>query len=127
MTEGNYEKLSELSKKRLENRNPLRIFDSKDPRDVELSKNAPKITEFLSNEHSQEFENLKQALKFLGIPFKVDETLVRGLDYYCGVCFEIKEDKNEERMQDTLIGGGRYDYLANYLGRKSDKPLPGIG
>jgi histidyl-tRNA synthetase len=88
---------------------------------------APKISQFLSKEQLQEFQNIKLGLKALDVPFQEDERLVRGLDYYCGICFEIKEIKNEERMQDTLIGGGRYDYLANYLGRKSDKPLPGIG
>lgn len=114
--------LSEDSKKRFE-KNPLRIIDSKDLSDIEICKNAPTIKEFYSKEEAQRIENILQNLKDLQIPYKFNEKLVRGLDYYSSTVFEfVMTDK--EGAQNTVLAGGRYDGLVEKMGGKS---LPAIG
>lgn len=106
-----------MSRLRLERKNPLRIFDSKEKSDKQIIEKSPKIRNFLGNESFKNYENIKKALLHMKLPIVENDYLVRGLDYYCNTCFEIKEDDmfSEEKSQNTLIGGGRYDYLANYL------------
>ena len=94
--------------------NPLRILDSKNPEDVAINQNAPKISEYYSKTAKQMFENVQSLITSLDIAFSVNNNLVRGLDYYCHTVFEIKT--NELGSQNTLIGGGRYDGLVKTIG-----------
>ncbi|MDC2992701.1 histidine--tRNA ligase [Pelagibacteraceae bacterium] len=117
----NKKKLSEDSIKKI-NTNPLRILDSKNEEDIEISKSSPKIYEHLTNEAKKHYEDLKKALNLLEINFEENINLVRGLDYYCNTVFEYKSDNLGS--QDTLLGGGRYDGLIKVLGGPD---IPGIG
>lgn len=113
--------LSPDSQTRLEV-NPLRILDSKDPRDKEIVANAPSILNFLSEEARAHFEDLKRLLNLLRIPYQVNPLLVRGLDYYNKTVFEIVA--GELGAQNSIGGGGRYDGLITTLGGPD---LPSIG
>ena len=114
-------KLSEESIKKIET-NPLRILDSKNEEDVEISLSSPKIYEYLTDEAKKHYEDLKRSLNILEIDFEENANLVRGLDYYCNTVFEYKSDNLGS--QDTLLGGGRYDGLIKVLGGPD---IPGIG
>ena len=113
--------LSETSLARLEN-NPLRILDSKDESDKDILLNAPKINEYLSKESLSFFNDIKLMLADNNILFKEDEKLVRGLDYYTHTAFEFQT--NEEKRQNAILAGGRYDKLINMI---SSRDIPGIG
>ena len=113
--------LSETSLARLE-KNPLRILDSKDKSDKDILLNAPKINEYLSKESQNFFNDIKLMLKDNNILFKEDEKLVRGLDYYTHTAFEFQT--NEEKRQNAILAGGRYDKLINMI---SSRDIPGIG
>jgi histidyl-tRNA synthetase len=115
--------LSPDSQTRFEN-NPLRILDSKDPRDQALVAEAPSILDFLSPDAKAHFEEVQQLLKMLNIPYKVNPLLVRGLDYYNKTVFEIVA--GELGAQNSIGGGGRYDGLVQALGG-SDLPSIGFG
>lgn len=113
--------LSPDSQNRFET-NPLRILDSKDPRDREIVANAPSILDFLNEESRTHFEDLKKLLGTLGIPYQVNPLLVRGLDYYNKTVFEVVA--GELGAQNSVGGGGRYDGLIHSLGGPD---LPSIG
>ncbi len=113
--------LSEDSKKRLE-KNPLRILDSKDKNDKQITESAPKIIDNLSDESKARFQKVLGGLTQLGINYEVDFRLVRGLDYYTDTTFEFVS--NDLGAQDAIGGGGRYDGLIEMLG---GKPTPGAG
>lgn len=115
------DKLSEESKKRLDI-NILRIFDSKDERDKFVMANAPLLLDYLDEESIQHFEKVKNALVKANIPFIVDASLVRGLDYYTNTTFEIVS--GSVGSQSALCGGGRYNGLIKELGGAD---LPGVG
>ena len=117
----NKSKLSQESYEKI-NSNPLRILDSKQETDIELSSKAPSINEFLSNETKNHFEELKKGLEYHSIKYIENHKLVRGLDYYCSTVFEFKT--NNLGSQDTILGGGRYDGLIKTLGGPD---IPGIG
>ena len=102
--------------------NPLRTFDSKDKNTQALLKEAPVIANFLSEEARAHFDTVKEGLKAVGVPYAVDERLVRGLDYYTLTVFEAKSAALG--AQDTVGGGGRYNGLVGELGGPD---LPGIG
>ncbi len=102
--------------------NPLRILDSKDDIDINISKQAPIINDFINKESRDQYDLIKKTLKTLKINFKENPTLVRGLDYYCNTVFEFKT--KSLGSQDTLLGGGRYDGLIGLLGGPD---IPGIG
>ena len=105
--------------------NPLRIFDSKDPRDHEALVGAPRLLDHVrahDEESSAHFETLCHYLSELEIPFEIDHNLVRGFDYYSRTAFEWVSDKLG--AQSTVLGGGRYDGLVEELG---GAPTPGIG
>jgi histidyl-tRNA synthetase len=102
--------------------NPLRTFDSKDKNTQALLAEAPRIRDFLSEEATGYFETLKEGLQTLGVPYAVDERLVRGLDYYTLTVFEAKS--TALGAQDTVGGGGRYNGLVQELGGPE---MPGIG
>jgi histidyl-tRNA synthetase len=109
------------SKARIET-NPLRTFDSKDKNTQALLAEAPKIGDFLSEEATGYFDAVKGGLEAVGVPYAVDERLVRGLDYYTMTVFEAKSAALG--AQDTVGGGGRYNDLVEELGGPD---MPGIG
>ncbi len=105
--------------------NPLRIFDSKDPRDHAALQGAPRLLDHLAQhdpESLQHFQTLCATLDGLGIGYQIDHELVRGFDYYSRTAFEWVSDKLG--AQSTVLGGGRYDGLVEELG---GNPTPGIG
>ena len=95
-------------------KNPMRILDCKSPICSEIAKDAPKITDFLCDECQQHFDGVKKRLEVLSIPYTVDPTIVRGLDYYTKTVFEFVS-KNIG-AQGTVCGGGRYDGLVSEIG-----------
>lgn len=115
--------LSEDSQTRFEH-NPLRILDSKDPKDREIIKDAPVILDFLSDDSRDHFERLKKLLELLQIPYEVNPLLVRGLDYYNKTVFEVVAE--DLGAQNSIGGGGRYDGLIGSLGGP-DLPASGFG
>ncbi|WP_252259123.1 histidine--tRNA ligase [Erythrobacter aurantius] len=120
--------LSEDSQERLE-KNPLRILDSKDPRDRVFVADAPKIDQYLSDEALAFFEQVTDGLDAAGVKWMRAESLVRGLDYYRHTAFEFVPDEGSEAAsrlgsQSTVLGGGRYDGLMESLG---GAPTPAVG
>jgi histidyl-tRNA synthetase len=115
------EELDPDSAARLET-NPLRTFDSKNKNTQALLGEAPTIGDFLSQEASAHLDAVKKGLGALGIPYEVDERLVRGLDYYTLTVFEAKS--GALGAQDTVGAGGRYNGLVSELGGPD---LAGIG
>ena len=113
--------LSETSISRLD-KNPLRILDSKDPEDTKILKNAPKISEHLSTESKNYFEQVKKLLNSNEIGFFEEPKLVRGLDYYSHTAFEFQT--TEDKRQNAILAGGRYDKLISMI---SSRDIPGIG
>lgn len=105
--------LSEDSQDRLE-RNPLRILDSKDPRDKAFTDAAPKIDDYLSGEAQDFFGKVTSGLDAAGVAWTRAPALVRGLDYYRHTAFEFVTDRLG--AQGTVLGGGRYDGLMESLG-----------
>ena len=105
--------LSEDSRDRLE-RNPLRILDSKDPRDRPFVADAPKIDDYLGGEAQDFFGKVCEGLKAAGVDWQRAPSLVRGLDYYRHTAFEFVTDRLG--AQGTVLGGGRYDGLIETLG-----------
>ena len=111
--------LSEISQSRLD-KNPLRILDSKDPKDSEILVNAPKISEYLSKESKNYFNQVKKLLNDNKIKFFEDPKLVRGLDYYSHTAFGFQI--NEDKSQNAILAGGRYDNLISMI---SSRDIPG--
>ncbi|HSI66851.1 MAG TPA: histidine--tRNA ligase [Planococcus sp. (in: firmicutes)] len=105
-------------------KNPLRILDCKVDSGHPLMASAPSLTDFLNEESSNYFEQVKSYLNLLGIEFVVDPNLVRGLDYYNHTAFEIMSDAEGFGAITTLCGGGRYNGLVEDLGGPES---PGIG
>ncbi len=102
--------------------NPLRILDCKAPRDVELREGAPSALDHLCDDCRQHFDGVKAALDALSVAYEVDPTIVRGLDYYTRTAFEVVHPSLGAK--DVIMGGGRYDGLAEMLG---GPPTTGIG
>ncbi|HWJ02606.1 MAG TPA: histidine--tRNA ligase, partial [Verrucomicrobiae bacterium] len=125
-------KLQEFLKARLEKfcpncqgrfeRNPLRMLDCKSPICQELSAGAPTTTQCLCEDCADHFEKVKGYLDRVGVRYRVNERLVRGLDYYTKTAFEIMVE--EIGAQSAICGGGRYDGLIEEIG---GPPTPGIG
>jgi histidyl-tRNA synthetase len=115
------EALSADSQRRLE-RNPLRILDSKDERDLPFVATAPKLIDLLCDECRAHFDALLGALDALKIAYVVDPRIVRGLDYYTRTVFEFTSAALG--AQSTVCGGGRYDGLVAELG---GPPTPAVG
>ncbi|MGB9696670.1 MAG: histidine--tRNA ligase [Ignavibacteria bacterium] len=113
--------LSLDSQKRLQ-RNPLRILDSKDEKDISILKEAPVLFEFLSSKTRTHFERVLDGLKTVGIRYEVDYRLVRGFDYYTSTTFEVISPLLGS--QNAIFGGGRYNRLVEQLG---GPPTPAIG
>ena len=107
------DELSDDSKRRLES-NPLRILDSKNPRDKEICENAPTLSDALNDDSKRFFDETCQGLSDAGVAYKVNPRLVRGLDYYCHTAFEFVS--NDLGAQNTVLAGGRYDGLISQMG-----------
>jgi histidyl-tRNA synthetase len=118
--------LSPESRARLA-RNPLRILDSKDPRDLPFKANAPRVLDHLTDEDKAHFDRVCAFLTALGVPYEVDHAMVRGLDYYTRTVFELQDASGSLGAQDSLGGGGRYDNLFRELGSPTDVPAVGFG
>lgn len=110
--------LSEDSQKRLLT-NPLRILDSKSPKDQVLLESAPLLMHHLASESRQFFDDVCEGLTNLDIPYFVDNRLMRGLDYYGHTTFEFK-CSDHLGSQDAFGGGGRYDGLLTQMGSKQN-------
>ena len=104
-------------------KNPLRVLDSKRDEDRAIIASAPRIPDFYSDQARTHFASVRDGLERLGIPFVVNERLVRGLDYYRHTTFEYVGGTLDS-AQNALGGGGRYDGLVEDLG---GPPTPGIG
>lgn len=115
------DKLCDTCLERLE-KNPMRILDCKSPICQEVAKDAPVILDYLCDECSGHFEKLKKYLEKLGIDYKVNPKIVRGLDYYTKTVFEFVT--TEIGAQGTVCGGGRYDGLIEQLGGQK---VPALG
>jgi len=119
---GHEAELPELEQRRLDT-NPLRLLDSKNPAMTALVAAAPRISDCLCEGCSAHFASVRAHLDALGVPFRVESTLVRGLDYYARTAFEYYRS-GAEGQQQALGGGGRYDGLVELLG---GRPTPAIG
>ncbi|ACN98130.1 histidyl-tRNA synthetase [Sulfurihydrogenibium azorense Az-Fu1] len=113
--------LCETCKSRI-NTNPLRVLDCKVESCKQITKDAPKIIDYLSEESEKRFTQLKEYLKALNIDFVENPRLVRGLDYYTDTVFEFTTD--QIGAQGTVAAGGRYDNLVEQLG---GPPTPALG
>ena len=113
------EELCEDCQRRLE-RNPLRILDCKEEGCQLIASQAPKITDYLCEECKAHYESVKNYLTALGVEYRENPHLVRGLDYYSKTVFECIS----EELGKTVIAGGRYDYLVEELG---GPPTPALG
>ncbi len=107
--------------KRRMNDNPLRVLDCK-REDPALLESLPHSVDFLCKDCSDHFHGLLTVLDSLGIPYRLNHRLVRGLDYYTKTVFEVVSD--DLGAQNALLGGGRYDYLVRHLG---GPPTPAVG
>lgn len=114
--------LSQDSKIRLE-KNVLRILDSKEECDKKLLLEAPKISDFYTNDDKEFFNNILDKLSFLNIDYIVNTNLVRGLDYYTSTVFEFTT--TDLGAQSTVLAGGRYDKLMKKMGGM-DTPAVGF-
>ena len=105
----NKDKLSKESLEKIEN-NTLRILDSNNSEDKEIINNAPTINEYINNDSKENFESLLRLLDNSQINYEIDNSLVRGLDYYNDLTFEFHTEESV-----VVGGGGRYDNLAKIL------------
>jgi len=123
---GNRSRLCNDCKRRLE-KNPLRLLDCKEPGCAELKEDAPPIVDFLCEDCKKKFTRVLEYLDEMNIPYSLNLSLVRGLDYYTGTVFEIWPKEGEEKSasgQLSLGGGGRYDNLVEFFG---GRPTPSCG
>ena len=117
----NIDKMCDNCKRRL-GVNPLRILDCKNPTCKEIVSSSPKILDYICDDCRSHFETLQALLNKSGIPFKVNSSIVRGLDYYTKTVFEFVT--TSLGAQGTVCGGGRYDNLVSSIG---GKPTPCVG
>jgi histidyl-tRNA synthetase len=104
-------------------RNPLRLLDSKDPAMAEVNAAAPRFVDRLCDACAAHFATVRAHLDAIGVGYRLEPGLVRGLDYYTRTAFEFYR-RGAEGQQQALGGGGRYDGLVELLG---GRPTPGIG
>jgi histidyl-tRNA synthetase len=102
--------------------NPLRVFDCKVPADQPIIAQLPKISDYLDEPCRRHFAEVRAILDATGVPYTLNERLVRGLDYYTRTAFEFTH--GALGAQNAILGGGRYDGLSEMLGGPS---APGIG
>jgi histidyl-tRNA synthetase len=113
--------LSEDSQRRLD-ANPLRILDSKDPGDIRINSDAPSFDPYLNDGSRDFFAAVRDGLDRLGIAYRLNPRLVRGLDYYTHSVFEFVT--TDLGAQGTVLAGGRYDGLVELMGGPQ---MPGVG
>jgi histidyl-tRNA synthetase len=116
------DRLPPIERARLE-RSPLRLLDSKEREVEELNAGAPRITDHLCAACAEHFAGVRAHLDKLGVEYRLEPRLVRGLDYYTRTAFEVYPD-GAAGQQSAIGGGGRYDGLVELLG---GRPTPGIG
>lgn len=116
-----FKDLSADSQTRFE-KNPLRILDSKDPKDKEIVASAPSILNHLTPSAKEHFQKLCHLLDQIQIPYVIDDKIVRGLDYYNKTVFEVLTE--DLGAQNTIGAGGRYDGL---IGRFEGPDIPAVG
>jgi len=109
-----YQKDLDHDSQRRLTKNPLRILDSKNIKTQEILINAPSLKNYLKTTSLEHFNKVCEHLNYLNITYKINDKLIRGLDYYNNTAFEIKT--TEDTNQDTICGGGRYDNLIGQLG-----------
>ena len=119
---GHRDALPKTELDRLE-RNVLRLLDSKDPAMAAINRDAPRVTDHLCDACSAHFDAVRAHLDALDVPYRLEPSLVRGLDYYTRTAFEFYLPGRDGQQQ-ALGGGGRYDGLVELLG---GRPTPGIG
>ncbi|MGA2375228.1 MAG: histidine--tRNA ligase [Candidatus Sulfotelmatobacter sp.] len=102
--------------------NPLRVFDCKVPEDQPIIDTLPRISQFLDEGCRKHFDAVQEILTKVGVPFTLNDRLVRGLDYYTRTAFEFTH--GALGAQNAILGGGRYDGLSEALGGPA---APGIG
>lgn len=102
--------------------NPLRLLDTKDAKAAELKLTVPSILDYLEDEARSHFDRLLELLAEAGVRFRIDPSIVRGLDYYTDTVFEVQSSLLGS--QSSLCGGGRYDRLVQQLG---GAPTPAVG
>lgn len=110
--------------------NPLRLLDCKQAQCQPLKDNAPSSLSYLSNDARSHFKEVLQYLEEMGIAYRINNTLVRGLDYYSRTVFEVIKldvDENGKEKEITITGGGRYNGLAKMMGGKKEVPAVGTG
>ncbi|OEU47979.1 MAG: histidine--tRNA ligase, partial [Desulfobacterales bacterium S3730MH5] len=107
---------------RRRDKNPMRIFDCKVPTCKKALQDAPSILDYLCEECQGHFDTVKRSLDTFQVPYQIDHSLVRGLDYYCRTTFEVLAEALG--AQDAVAGGGRYDGLVTALGGPDQ---PGVG
>ena len=115
------ENMCDDCKRRLET-NPLRILDCKVEEDQIIASKSPRISAYLDDDDKKEYENIKAALDKIGIEYEVDEELVRGLDYYTGLIWELYDTEN--KTLGAIGGGGKYASLMKQIGGPE---MEGIG
>lgn len=118
---GNIDKMCASCRERFD-KNPLRILDCKEPGCKAITASAPKTPEYLCDDCRAHFEKLQSILSSAGVEFRVNPSVVRGLDYYTGTVFEFIS--SAIGAQGTVCGGGRYNNLVSEVG---GKPTPAVG
>ncbi len=106
-------------------KNPLRILDCKVDKKHDAIQTAPKLFESLADESKERFNNLLTLLTDLGIEYTIDDSLVRGLDYYNDTVFEFEYQNGDTNF--AVLGGGRYDTLVSQFNPKQQTPAFGLG
>jgi histidyl-tRNA synthetase len=117
----NSDRVSEEVRSRID-LNPLRAFDAGDESTQEVMRDAPVLLDALAHDDAEHFARVREFLDDAGVPYDLDPTLVRGLDYYTRTVFEF--ESAELGAQSGIGGGGRYDLLIEQLG---GQPTPGVG
>ncbi len=110
--------------------NVLRVLDSKEPKTIAINENAPDSISFLSEASKKHFKEVLEYLEEMKVPYRLNKSLVRGLDYYTDTVFEVMEEVTEEdgtKRSVAICGGGRYNYLARAIGYPKDIPGVGVG
>ncbi|MGN0624349.1 MAG: histidine--tRNA ligase [Oscillospiraceae bacterium] len=115
------DQLCQTCQERLD-KNPMRILDCKSDEDKKIAENAPVILDYLCDDCQAHFDGLQKNLRLMGIDYKINPRIVRGLDYYTRTVFEFIT--TDIGAQGTVCGGGRYDGLIETLG---GKPTPALG
>lgn len=118
--------LSPKDRQRLQT-NPLRVLDSKETSTIQVNTEAPTLISTLNDVSSKHFKLVLQYLDEAEVPYEIDHSLVRGLDYYAHTVFEYLVHNEDGSPSLALGGGGRYDGLAKAMGHTKDVPAVGLG